>query len=83
VICVIPVALGIVLIGALVLASAVAGALATVVIHSRQGAGHGRPASDRQGCPARVASGVSLVASLRLFRASWSEFTLGSASPRE
>jgi hypothetical protein len=80
---VIPVALGIVLIGALVLASAVAGALATVVIHSRQGASHGRPSGDRQSCPARVASGGSPVASLRLSRASWSEFTLGSASAKE
>jgi hypothetical protein len=60
VICVISVVLGIVLIGAALLASAAAGALAVIAIHSRDGA---RPAHDRQSRSARVTSGVSLVTS--------------------
>jgi hypothetical protein len=57
---VISVTLGIVLIGAALLASAAAGALAVVAIHSRGGA---RSAHDRQSRSAGVTSGVSLVTS--------------------
>jgi hypothetical protein len=60
---VIPVALGIVLIGVVMLTSATVGALAAVALHWRRGPSHRWRTRDRQSCPACVTSCVSLVAS--------------------
>jgi hypothetical protein len=60
---VIPLALGIVLISAVLLAGAAIGALTVVVIYGRNGAGCVRLNRDRRSSSPGVISGISLVAS--------------------